>query len=53
MKRKNIKGFRIKLNKKYSIYICYYKNIFKILSITLDKHYTTIKYLYDRKEKQK
>ena len=48
MKRNNIKGFRIKLLKQYSIYICYYKNIFNILSIALDKQYKTIKYLYDK-----
>ena len=49
MKRNEIKGFRLKLNKKYSIYFCYYKNIFNILSITFDKNYTTLKYLYDKK----
>lgn len=48
MKRNEIKGFRLKLSKKYSIYFCYYKNIFNILSITFDKNYTTLKYLYDK-----
>lgn len=50
MKRNNIKGFKINLTKNYNLYICYYKNIFNILSITFNKNYNTIKYLYDRKE---
>lgn len=48
IKRKNIKGFKIPLTKKYNLYVCYNKNIFNILSITLNKDYKTIKYLYDR-----
>ena len=50
MKRNNIKGFKINLTKNYNLYICYCKNIFNILSITLNKNYKTIKILYDRKE---
>lgn len=49
MKREKIKGFKINLTKNYNLYICYYKNLFNILSITFNKNYTTKKYLYDRK----
>lgn len=48
MKREKIKGVKIKLLKNYYIYICYYKNIFNVLSIALNKNYKTIKYLYDK-----